>query len=158
MQKAYSIDGNATNTVSTTVPLVDLVQPASPSTRALVYELNIGSDATPANSATKYLIVRGTARGTASTSLTANPFDPTDPAASTLADNSWSVNPTLAVTTNGANILWQIGLNQQATYRWVAVPGFEMVLGIAAGALLALMSAVNNGGTYNCVFNFNFRE
>jgi hypothetical protein len=127
---------NATNTVSTTVPLFAIVGAAT--VRVRVYDFISGSDATPADAATKLGFRRISARGTQATSVVANALDPADPAAIALYDTTWNINPTITATSE----VLQVAHNQRATFRWVAVPDSEIVIPATAGAGLALMSIV----------------
>jgi hypothetical protein len=127
---------NATNTVSTTVPLFTIVGAAT--VRVRVYDFISGSDATPADAATKLGFRRISARGTQATSVVANALDPADPAAIALYDTTWNINPTITATSE----VLQVAHNQRATFRWVAVPDSEIVIPATAGAGLALMSIV----------------
>lgn len=136
MGRRYSGVSNATNTVSTTVPMYAIN--GSTSTRGWIYEWWSGSDATPADAATKLSFQRSSAAGTSSSTVTPNPFDPADPASLFTYVTAWSVNPT--ITANSA--LKQIPENQRATIRWAADPYGEMVIPATSGAGIVLMSVV----------------
>lgn len=88
-------------------------------------------------------VVRSTARGTASTSITGVQFDPNDTAAAIVLDTAWSVNPTVnAVGT--ALIRLPLALAAGATFYWTAdtlnsmwfrsTAGIAIVNGNASGA------------------------
>ncbi len=134
--RRYTGFSNATNTVSTTVPMFTIV--ANTTVRVRVYDFISGSDATPADAATKLGFRRISARGTSTASVTPNALDPADPAALALYDTTWSVNPTI---TASSEVL-QVAHNQRATFRWVAQPDSEIVIPATSGAGLALMSIV----------------
>lgn len=134
--RRYTGYSNATNTVSTTVPMFTVV--ANTTVRGRVYDFISGSDATPADAATKLGFRRISARGTAATSVTANALDPADPAALLLYDATWNINPTITATSE----VLQVPHNQRATFRWVAVPDSEIIIPATSGAGLALMSIV----------------
>lgn len=136
MPARYSGFSNATNTVSTTVPMFNTT--GATTRRVRFYEIVSGSDATPADAATKLGIRRTSAKGTSSTSVTPNPIDPADPAAVTTYDTSWSGNPTITA----ASELLQIAHNQRTTVRWVAIPDGELIVPATSGAGAALMSIV----------------
>jgi len=151
MARAYHGYSNATNTVSTTVPMFTIVGAAT--FRLQLYQWISGSDATPADAATKLGFRRISARGTATTSVTANALDPADPASLALYDTVWSVNPTI---TASSEVL-QVPHHQRASFRWDAAPGFEIIVPATAGAGLALMSIVASA-TANYAWSSYWRE
>jgi hypothetical protein len=78
MARRYTGFSNATNTVSTTVPMFTIVGAAT--TRLRLYDFISGSDATPADAATKLGFRRISAAGTTSATVTPTALDPADPA------------------------------------------------------------------------------
>lgn len=92
--------------------------------RLIVYDVVIGSAATPADQASRFQVQRFTASGTGAASPpTPEPLDSADVAAlATTKHGAFTVEPTLA----GKPYL-NISLNQRATFRWVADPsrGFK---------------------------------
>lgn len=134
--RRYTGFSNATNTVSTTVPMFTIV--ANTTVRIRVYDFVSGSDATPADAATKLGFRRISAAGTSSASVTPNALDPADPAALAAYATAWNINPTI---TASSEVL-QVAHNQRATFRWVAVPDSELIIPATSGAGLALMSIV----------------
>lgn len=133
---AYHGYNNKTNTVSSTVPMFNLVGLATK--RLRVFEILIGSDATPVDAASKFVFRRTSARGTQSTTVTPNPFDPADPAAGAVYDTAWSANPTITANSD----MLQVAISQRNTVRWLARPECEIVIPATAGAGLALISDV----------------
>lgn len=123
-----------TNTASATLPLFGDYSTAA--VRTAYFEINLGSDATPAEQATTYTLVRISAAGVWTNSDTANPLDSNDPASVTI---SKSVNTTTA--TVGV-VLLQWAQNMRAWYRWVAVPGRELQAPATANTGLAIQSLV----------------
>ncbi len=96
---------------------------ATPTRRASIYEVILGSVATPASQAAKWQAGRITARGTAGASYTPNNLDPAGPAGECGSDQGvFSVEPTYTANKE----LLHISLNQQATFRWVANQGKEL--------------------------------
>ena len=134
--RRYTGYSNATNTVSATVPMFTLV--AATTTRGRLYDFISGSDATPADAATKLGFRRISARGTQSASVVGNALDVADPAALLVYDTAWNINPTITATSE----VLQVAHNQRATFRWVAVPDSEIIIPATSGAGLALMSIV----------------
>lgn len=151
MSARYNGFSNATNTVSTTVPMFNLV--GATSRRLRIYDFVVGSDATPADAACKYSFRRTSARGTQSASVVATALDPADPTAVGLYDTAWSGNPTITASSD----LLQIPMNQRATFRWIAVPGGELLVPATSGAGIALMSAVASA-TANYAFSTHWEE
>ncbi len=93
---SYSVNFNATNTASATVPLISGF--ATAVNQIGIYEINSGSDAS-ADNAVKYSISRASARGTQSTTVTANAVDQNNPmTALTTWDSAWNINPTITAT------------------------------------------------------------
>jgi hypothetical protein len=90
--------------------------------RGKVYDVLIGTNGTPADNYLQWDISRMTVDGTG-TAVTPNPLDPADAAALGAAKNNYTVEPT--VTANSS--LFNVGVNQRASYRWVAAPGSELL-------------------------------
>jgi hypothetical protein len=96
---------------------------ATPTCRGRIYDLVVGSAATPADQAADFLLGRSTAKGTG-TALTPNNLDPGGPAGEIGSDHSHSAEPTYT----SSKQLLAFQLNQRATFRWVAAPGSELVM------------------------------
>jgi hypothetical protein len=149
---AFSVNWNATNTASATVPMGSLTGTAT--SQVGIYEINAGSDAT-ADNAVKYSIMRTSARGTQSTAIVANAVDQNvTQAALTTFDTAWNINPTITATSQ----ILQFAMHQRATYRWVAYD-YTKFLRTQAGTAkgLALMSVVVSSA-FNAVFSIEFEE
>jgi hypothetical protein len=101
--------------------------------RGKLYDVLIGTDGTPADNAVDWDISRMTADGTG-TSATPTALDPAD--AAMLATSK--VNYTAEPTVTAASSLFQVGVNQRASYRWVAAPGSELVYPATANNGLVL--------------------
>ena len=149
---AFSVNFNATNTASATVPMVNGM--ATATNQIGIYEINAGSDAS-ADNAVKYAMFRTSARQTSSTSVTANSVDQnvTQSALSTW-DTAWNINPT--VTASSQILQW--AQHQRATYRWVAYD-YTKVLKTQAGTGkgMSLMSVVVSSA-FNAVFSIEYDE
>lgn len=117
---AYATELN--RTASTTASLGTIGADATRPRRGKWYDVIFGAEATPADNAFKYTIQRCTALGT-STAVTPQPLDPADAATEGDAGENHTIEPTY--TANA--ILLAVGLNQRATFRWVASPGGELV-------------------------------
>jgi hypothetical protein len=127
-------------TASTTLSVGSLVADATTPRRNKVYDLVVGSEASPADNAFLWQAQRCTAAGT-STAVTPQALDPADAAALSDVGENHTVDPTL---TAGA-ILLAIALNQRATFRWVASPGGELVLPATASNGVALRTPTAGG-------------
>lgn len=106
--------------------------------RPRVFDLSVGSGATPADQAYVLALSRFTAAGT-STAYTPLPTDASDVAAIATAGVTHTVEPTVASTAH----LFQFGVNQRASFRYVASPGAEFVgtAGAATGLAFRFISA-----------------
>lgn len=112
--------------------------------RMALYDLLLGSDDTPADQATRFVVNRTTADGVGGTALSnENPLDPADPAA-TVACTSGAYSTTEPTDTANSELL-TISLNQRATFRWVAAPGSEVISPATANNGLFLRSAASTG-------------
>ena len=116
----YAIELN--RTASATASLGSVTADATRPRRGKLYDVIFGSEATPADNAFRYIIQRVTAAGT-STAVTPQALDPADAATEMDSGENHTIEPTY---TAGA-ILLAVGLNQRATFRWVASPGGELV-------------------------------
>lgn len=147
-----SVNFNATNTASATVPMACGM--ATALNQIGIYEINSGSDAS-ADNAAKYSIVRASARGTASTSITPNNIDQNNTMTGLSTwDTAWNINPTLTASSQ----LLQWAQHQRGTFRWVAYD-YTKFLRTAAGTGkgLALMSVVVSSA-FNAVFSIEYSE
>lgn len=100
--------------------------------RPSIYDIIIGSQATPADNAIVWQLQRHTAAGT-STAFTPVALDPGDPASTASSGANHTAEPTYTASA----LLWYMALNQRATHRWIADPN---------GAL-KLPASANNGAT-----------
>lgn len=102
-------------------PLVSLV--ASATVRRLkIYDILIGTNGTPADNFVEWDVSRVTTASSL-TILAATPLDAADASALTTAAVNSSISGTI---TTGTNVFY-VGINQRASYRWVAAPGSELV-------------------------------
>lgn len=123
---------------ATSVKSVGLLTAAASSPRrAKLYDVSFGSSATPGDNAFLWQIQRCTTAGTGTTT-TPNSLDPADTLASTIVcTNVVTVDPTL--TANA--FLYQVALNQRASWRWVAAPYGELLIPATASNGLALIAS-----------------
>lgn len=92
-------------------------------TRGKIYDVLIGTNGTPADNPMEFDISRQT---TAATGTAAIPvaLEPGDRAAGTVG----VINATVEGGITATSSVFYIGLNQRASYRWVAAPGSELVI------------------------------
>jgi hypothetical protein len=149
MARRYSADGQTA--AGTNLTIAEVV--AATTTRAWIYDIIIGSDATPADVATEFNIIRGTVSGTPTTTVTPRALDPGNPASLlTLEVGTFS-----GQTKTANSSLLNIALNQRATFRWVAVPDGEIVVPATADNWVGLES-IASGGTPNVNVTFSWAE
>lgn len=91
--------------------------------RGFVYDVMFGTDGTPADNAMNFIINRNTTAGTGTAHVPA-PLDGGDAACLLTGTVNFTIEPTITDQTG----LVQIGINQRASYRWVAAPGGELVI------------------------------
>lgn len=159
-ERRYSVSGNCINTASATLPIGNLL--GATTIRPSIYEVIIGSDATPAETSVKYAFQRQTTAGTwagaGGAAITPQGIDPGNTVASACAANQGicSAGPTLTASTFFMNT----GLHQRATLVWKAYDeGARLVIPATANNGLSLMSLVVNGaGAVNAVFCIEFGE
>jgi len=148
----YAADGQAANTASTSIMGVDAGATAR---RVKVYDLIVGSDATPADNAAEYNLQRYTVDGTPGTAVVPKPLDFADPAA--LADAGEGVY-TIEPTYTADEIMLNWSQNQRATFRWVAAPGGEIVCPATADSGVGVQSITVAGAAVNTTSQIHFEE
>jgi len=145
---------NQTNTASSTAPLCNLSTVNTTALRRLaIYEFVIGSDATPADAACKYAWQRTTVNFGTPTAITPVAIDPADPASLALFSAPGGTAPT--ITANST--VYQVAVNQRATYRWIAAPDSELIVPATTANGLALLSLVTTA-TSNTVISVSWCE
>lgn len=146
MARGYFLTGpNATGTALKTGITV-----IGATVRPRIFDAIFGSNATPGDTSAQHAITRFTAAGTTAASPpTPTALDPGDTASVSTAGWTHSAEPTYAAT--GSN-LFLIDLNQRATFRYVASPGYELVApATAANGLGARMVAA----TASLIFDYS---
>lgn len=117
---SVSVDGSLGADPQTIINLFSIAGAA----RGYIFDLIIGSDATPADKAASFELKRTTALGTEGTGFTPTKLDPDSPNSTLDAGLTHSVEPT---ETAGSELL-RFAMNQRATFRWVAQQGKEIVV------------------------------
>lgn len=129
----YGVGGvnAAVDTTATTIVIAYIL--TANLRRFKVYDFSFGTTGAPADNVMTYELHRSTAIGTGGGLLVPQKLDDADAAAQVLVRDDSTVFS--AQPTNEAVPLFLLGVNQRASYRWVASPGGELV-----------SAAVNNEG------------
>jgi hypothetical protein len=120
--------------------------------RGKVYDLLVGTNGTPADNYMVWDVSRSTATGTA-TALVPRDLDPADAAALCAAGCNHTVEPTYTADTS----VFYIGVNQRASYRWVAAPGGELLFPATADNGLGLRT-LSGGYTGTVAVSAHYEE
>lgn len=140
-------------TTSITIGVGSVECPGSGMRRFKVCDVVVGSDAaTLGTSNFRFELQRSTTAATG-TAFTPDPRDPADAAAVTLGKSSLTVQGT----NTAGKIQLTIPLNQQATFRWVAQPGDEIVVPAVATNGLHVNTPVS-GNTPSAVVHLTLME
>lgn len=120
-----------------------LVLESSASVVGKIHQLVVGSDATPADVASRYDLLRHTTAGTGGTAVSEELSDPQGNTAACNLRGGTMTEPTYA-----SNFLLEVPLNQRATFTWIANPGreFRTTVGTANGIGFR---SISSGGTPN---------
>lgn len=122
MADRYAASGTQDTTTSTPGDSTLGLQ-SSTTNRPRLYDIICGTKGTPADNALDWQVSRFTAAGTG-TAVTEVALDPGAPTQAAAALENHTVEPTYTAD----NQLLDFGLNQRATFRWVAAPDGELVL------------------------------
>ena len=101
--------------------------------RGKIYDILIGTDGTPADNYVEWNVQRVSSPSTG-TPVTANSLDLAD----TAVASGTVANSTTEGTFSSSGTVWYVGVNQRASYRWVAAPGSELVWPATSSAGFAL--------------------
>lgn len=151
MARRYNGTTAGTNTVSTTAPMFNIV--GATTIRPRIYDINSGSDATPADAGVKFGFSRTTVNFGTPAAFTPVALDPADPASLALFSAPGGTAPTITATSN--ILTWT--QNQRATFRWIAAPGGELVIPATAAAGICLLSIVASA-TANYAWGVHWEE
>lgn len=148
----YSATGQDTGTASTTI--IYIANPATNPSRMKLSEFAVGSDATPADQASELAIrrVNDEHASPGGTAVTPQPLDEDDRAALSNAVSGPANEPTYET-----GELYQLALNQRATFRWVAQPGWEFVCTAAEDTGFGLF-VTGTTSAYNINSTFIYEE
>jgi len=136
MGRAYYVNGFCT--AGTNKTAVELV--TATTVRVKIYEIMIGCSAAPASQAAAWHLQRHTATGTG-TAATPALTDAGDPVSLITA----KVNMSAEGTYTAGTVMWELSLNQQATFDWKANPGREFILPASATAGAGIKTSTSTG-------------
>ena len=164
--------GNAQQSVTTTYKTLVLVAASTTilnppvnaaGRRGKIYDLLVGTAGTPADNYMEWDVCRATVGatlawlGSISSVSSAYPLDIADAGFSAFVLNNSSAETNIVATAEP----FYVGINQRASYRWVAAPGSEMVYPIVSsgtgGNALALRTR-SAAYTSNATGNIMFQE
>jgi hypothetical protein len=148
----YAITGTQSTVSGSYKSVLSIAATSGSLRRGKVYDLLIGTNGTPADNYLQWDISRMTAAGTA-TSVTPQALDPADVAALGTANNNYTAEPTITASSS----LLNVGVNQRASYRWVAAPGSELVFPATAANGLALRT-LSGGYTGSATGDWMYEE
>lgn len=138
MEKFSCFAGGVASGTDKTV--INLFNPAAaPTSRGRIVDILVGSDDTPADQACRFSVGRTTAVGTEGAGFVPNNVDPAGPAGAYDSGNAHSAEPTYTANKQ----LLVFSMNQRATFRWVASPGYELVMAATQNNGAGLKSAAS---------------
>jgi hypothetical protein len=115
-------------TASATLSLGNITADATRPRRIEWYEFTFGCEAAAADNPFLYVLQRCTTAGTA-TAVALQRLDPADGA----TEQDCAENHTVEPTYTANEILYEVPLNQRATFRWIAAEGGRLVSPATAG-------------------------
>lgn len=118
----FALAGTIATTSASFQTMVSVTAATASLHRGKMYDLLLGTSGTPADNAMTFDVSRQTTLGTGTAKVPA-PLDPADTASATVGTVNYTIEPTITAATN----LLNVGVNQRASYRWVAAPGSEFV-------------------------------
>jgi hypothetical protein len=133
--------GKGAAAVGTDKTILNLFEPGSSMVRAEIVELLVSCGATPADLMTIFFLMRSTAVGTEGSGFTPVPTDPAFKAASCDFGVAHSAEPTYTANSE----LLDFALHQRALHRWLAEPGFGLILPATASNGIGLKSSASGG-------------
>lgn len=128
--------------------MINLTAQTTGLTRALIQEFDVGTLGTPADNVVQWDVNRCSSIGTGTTG-TPSPMDNTFRASATVATCNCTAEPTAGVS------MFNLGLNQRASFRWVAAPGSELVIpatNVNGFGIRALSTAYTGTASASAVF------
>jgi hypothetical protein len=132
--------------------------------RGKLYDILVGTTGTPADQSFEFEVIRATVGttltwvGSISSVSSGLALDVADVGCSAFVVTNSSAQTNIAAT----GVTWYVGINQRASYRWVAAPGSEMVYPAVSSGTgnngLSLGVRSVSGGTVNATGLVLFQE
>jgi hypothetical protein len=133
MYRRYAEQGNMGTAAMTSSAKSLVLLGSTAAIRPYIYDFTFGTVGTPSDSVVTLTATRfSSSAATNGTAFTPNPLDSVDAAATATCIIAATAEPTIGV------VLFQVGLNVRATYRWVAAPGGELICPATANAGVAV--------------------
>lgn len=117
--------------------------------RGKIYDILVGTNGTPADNYIEWEVVRATIGttlvwlGSISSVSSGYALDQADTGFSAFATINTSAQTNVVANTQ----VWYVGVNQRASYRWVAAPGSELVYAaVSSGSVNGLALESRSGG------------
>jgi hypothetical protein len=153
----YSVNNGLAGTLqaitSTYKSLTEATALTATPRRVKIFDVTFGTLGTPADQTYEFDISRATTIGTGTAAVPV-PLDPADAAALTVGTVNHTVEPTVTATSS----VFYLGINQRASYRWVAAPGSELVSPATALNGFVMRARSASGGTATATAAFLFQE
>ncbi|KKN54910.1 hypothetical protein LCGC14_0588030 [marine sediment metagenome] len=138
MGERYAAVGTVTPVTSTPDSMLALNGVAA--VRGRIYDLGFGSVGTPADNATQWRVARSTTAVAVGAAVTETPLDGAGPASQIIAISDVTTEP------GYADVFIDIGLNQRASWRWVAAPEGEIIVPADATSAVGIEPTQTSGG------------
>lgn len=117
------LGGSKQNLSSSYKTIVSITAATATLCGALVSDVLIGTNGTPADNFVEWNISRQTTLGTGTAGVPVA-LNPQSRAAGSVGNLNLTVEPTITA----ASSVFYIGVNQRSAYRWIAAPGSELVV------------------------------
>lgn len=154
----FAVAGNGSSAALAGNPSGGVVSP-QPLKRGKIYDILVGTNGTPADNFMQFDLSRLSAVGStgiayAGALSSVSSGISLDPAEG-LAGAYYVVNSSAETNLTYTNSLWNVGVNQRASYRWVAAPGSEFLYPAVSSAGLGLraLSVAYTGTVTGTVLN-----
>jgi hypothetical protein len=147
--RKYNIE--AQRSVAATAPQTIIGLTSTAAIRPYIYDILIGTSATPADNAIVWYAQRFTAAGT-STAYTPVPLDSSDPASTTIGGVTHTGDPTYT----SSKILFHLAANQRSQARWIADPDGPLIMPATANNGIGIFPTSSSfSGTGDCCAHFS---
>lgn len=143
----YGVHGVRTGSETTLGTLFGETDATTP-TRVWIYDMVLGTNNTPADAAIEFAVTFATAGTPAGAAVVPAALEQDNDAPAT---SDWLETLTTNPITIAAEPVLRVGLNQRATFRWVAAPGSEIVIAGTVGNGALWQQLVDSAGANKVV-------